>query len=362
MRLLVLAVAATGAAHVRPLTTRAAVRGAVRCQAEPPKRVPVPFAPLSKQEIVHKLDAVPVFSVVNARQEMVASAGPDGELNGCFYLDLTEAKADLQALQTANPRARLTLATTPLGTAFALSEWQSMPAASRFDKPGSGERMIRDASRRARQPRPAGAGASPDDPDDIREALTDEAERMTEAASSAAKVRLRPIQAELAAVAEMLEAESPCPPLLRRRNRISGAVPLYGSDELRITRPASESEQLQAEGAAVNEVETLLPLFLRRADARAAWLASGGAEADLPPLQLTDLRTLAWQMQTEGAQDWRPIVLVAPSDSIAHVEEEQRASIAAAALEAAAEPKEGTARSQGLAEIFPIEKKMFPDA
>ena len=51
--------------------------------------VPVPFLPLTEQEIVDKLNAVPVFSVVNRERQMVPqSAGEAGEL-AVSYTHLT---------------------------------------------------------------------------------------------------------------------------------------------------------------------------------------------------------------------------------------------------------------------------------
>ena len=52
-------------------------------------------------------------------------------------------------------------------------------------------------------------------------------------------------------------------------------------------------------------------------------LASGGGDADMPEVQVTDLRTLAWQMQVDGAQDWRPLLFVAPQPSIDYVQRAQ---------------------------------------
>jgi hypothetical protein len=85
------------------------------------------------------------------------------------------------------------------------------------------------------------------------------------------------------------------PPLLRRRNQVSGALPLFGSDQIRFAAD---------EGAGAGS--TSLPLFFKRDDLRAAWLASGGKADAMPPVQVTDLRTLAWQMQYDISQDWRP--------------------------------------------------------
>ena len=43
----------------------------------------------------------------------------------------------------------------------------------------------------------------------------------------------------------------------------------------------------------------------------------------MPEVQVTDLRTLAWQMQVDGAQDWRPLLFVAPQPSIDYVQRAQ---------------------------------------
>ena len=106
-----------------------------------------------------------------------------------------------------------------------------------------------------------------------------------------------PLQAARAEVevATPLLAEAPVPPLLRRRNQVSGALPLFGSDQIRFAAD---------EGAVAGR--TSLPLFFKRDDLRAAWLASGGKAEAMPPVQVTDLRTLAWQMQYDVTQDWRP--------------------------------------------------------
>ena len=42
--------------------------------------------------------------------------------------------------------------------------------------------------------------------------------------------------------------------------------------------------------------------------------------------QVTDLRTLAWQMQFDTATDWRPMLLVAPEAAIAYVQAQQAAA------------------------------------
>lgn len=93
-------------------------------------------------------------------------------------------------------------------------------------------------------------------------------------------------------------AASPTPALLSRRNRKEGAIPLFGSDSIRFSPSKAEAE------AAQSEEDYLVPLFLRREDLFNAWLASGGA-ADAPPeVQVTDLRTLVWQMECDSDRSW----------------------------------------------------------
>jgi len=252
--------------------------------------VPIPFRTLSQQEIVDKLDAIPAFSIVAAGDQMVPTRGPDGGLSCCFYMDLEEAKGALAAVQTRNPGQALTLAATPLGTAFALSEWRSSPpsAAAERARPG-----VMDALRRSL--REDEGGEVPTEP----------------AAGGGPDTRLQASQSELEAVEDALAA-SPAPPLLQRRNRLLGHLPLFGSDNIRF----------RAEEA--DEAPAWMPLFLRREDVASAWLASGGDASSLPSLQVTDLRTLAWQMESDESHDWRNILLVAPDSSIEFVQQQQQ--------------------------------------
>lgn len=239
--------------------------------------IPVALRPLQRQEIVDKLDAVPVFSVVNRQTRQVVPASTENGVLCCyFHLDVDEAAESLAMLQRRNPSLPLALTATPLGTAFALCEWE------------------RQASQEDEEEDSEGLGFADDDYDEDPDAPKIE-------------LRLQAARAEVE-VATPLLAEAPVPPLLRRRNQVAGALPLFGSDQIRF---ASE------EGAAAGNEQ--LPLFFKRAELGAAWLASGGAEDAMPPVQVTDLRTLAWQMQCDVSQDWRPLLFVAPASSIDYV-------------------------------------------
>ena len=67
-----------------------------------------------------KLNAVPVFSIVNGAEQMVQTPDKEsGELACRFYLEIDDAKAALQELRSNNPNAMIDVAVTPLGTASA---------------------------------------------------------------------------------------------------------------------------------------------------------------------------------------------------------------------------------------------------
>jgi len=279
---------------------------------------PVALRCLSRQEVVDKLNGVPVFSVVNGADQMVATPeGAEEALTCCFYLEIQDAQAALEKLQKANPRALVKIATTPLGTAFALSEW---PNRNGFD---------------AATPS-VGRGSPTDDADaDSLDAKYDNFEiddgdaADFEDESDRPALRLQAAAAEVESVRGLLK-RSPVPPLLRRRNVLQGPIPLFGSDAIRFQLPVAEDDSACEEGSAT----TLTPLFFRRGDLLAAWAASGGTADSLPAVQVTDLRTVAWQMLYEREQDWRPMLFVAPEPAIDFVKEQQAELEAAAAAEA----------------------------
>ena len=287
--------------------------------------VPIPFRPLDRQEVVDRLDAVPVFSVVNSDQMMLPSRpANDSALSCTFYLDLADARLALASASELNPGMALSLAVTPLGTAFALSEWQQPPPALDDDDADTAARqgvaqILRETISGSPPPAPSAAAST----------------SASTSASAEIRLRLQANQAEIDAVRHLLAA-SPTPPLLARRNKLEGAIPLFGSDEIRFAprkeegRGAEEGAEEGAEDGAAVEEDYLLPLFLRREDLLSAWVASGGAAETPPPIQATDLRTLAWQMECDSDRNWRPILLVAPDESIAIVEQMQQKPTAAA--------------------------------
>lgn len=93
---------------------------------------------LSHQEVVDLLDTVPCFhlaahsnssAMIPTTDNAASAEDGAGEPCGCWYLDPADGRARLAATQSANPQLQLALETTPLGTAFALSEgWSAAPA------------------------------------------------------------------------------------------------------------------------------------------------------------------------------------------------------------------------------------------
>ena len=92
---------------------------------------------LTHQEVVEKLDKVPMFYIVavDHNEALVQTDdGPDGQACGCWYFDRADATRQLERLQKANGEGapRLALETVPLGTAFALTEnWRPLPEGTR---------------------------------------------------------------------------------------------------------------------------------------------------------------------------------------------------------------------------------------
>jgi len=299
------------------------------CQMMAEQQPPLGLRVLTREELLDKLNAVPVFSVVNGAQQMLATPDETSGAPFCrFYLDVSEAQAALAELRAANPRVLIELAVTPLGTAYALSEWGDVDDVEAGGVAGSG------LSSRA------------DDDDVLDDDWDDDGlddEYLGDGSSGGrpeVAVRLQAAQAEVDSVGDVL-GRSPVPPLLRRRNAREGPVPLFGSDLLRFQLPADAASDADSTDA------SMVPLFFQRADFETAWAASGGAPEKRPAAQVTDLRTLAWQMQFDPNQDWRPMLFVAPEAALDFVKEQQQ--IAAAQAAAAAQPVElSPADAQGL--------------
>ena len=81
---------------------------------------------LDKEEVLAKLNEVPVFCVANAAEQLmtVASTGTESTTI-VWHLDVDEALASLVATKAANPSAGAQLTVAPLGMALTMSTEQS---------------------------------------------------------------------------------------------------------------------------------------------------------------------------------------------------------------------------------------------
>lgn len=79
--------------------------------------------PLEVQEVVEKLNTVPAFKVVDDETgDIVPTPGKGGEACLCWYADPHDARVALAIVAAREPGRQLSLGTTPLGTALAMSE------------------------------------------------------------------------------------------------------------------------------------------------------------------------------------------------------------------------------------------------
>jgi len=87
---------------------------------------------LTREEIQEKLNEIPVFSVVDAQENIVPTLVERGEpASLVYYIDLNEAHAVLAELRVQHPGHNLTIGIDPLGTVFALTkEWVDSGAPS----------------------------------------------------------------------------------------------------------------------------------------------------------------------------------------------------------------------------------------
>lgn len=114
-------------------------------------------------------------------------------------------------------------------------------------------------------------------------------------------VRLQPSQAEYCSMRESLGF-----PAAEETGDASGSpqlIPLFYSEKLTFEDP---------------DGGVLAPLFFGVDCLRAAWVASGQSADNLPGLLLTDLRTLAYDMEHDTPSDakWRSMVLIPPETSM----------------------------------------------
>ena len=78
---------------------------------------------LDKQEVLEKLNAVPVFAVANGAGQLMSTVSEFAETAApviTFYLDIADAKASLAFATADDPSAGVQLTVAPLGKAFTM--------------------------------------------------------------------------------------------------------------------------------------------------------------------------------------------------------------------------------------------------
>ena len=98
------------------------VRAGQRSQPRLPLRRVRALVSLDKQEVLEKLNAVPVFAVANGAGQLMSTVSEFAETGApviTFYLDIADAKASLD-LAKSDPGAGVQLSVAPLGKAFTM--------------------------------------------------------------------------------------------------------------------------------------------------------------------------------------------------------------------------------------------------
>lgn len=88
----------------------------------PLRRARAPVS-LGKQEVLEKLNAVPVFAVANGAGQIMSTVSEFAETGApviTFYLDIADAKASLAFAMADDPSAGVQLSVAPLGKAFTM--------------------------------------------------------------------------------------------------------------------------------------------------------------------------------------------------------------------------------------------------
>jgi len=250
-------VGATSLSAMRPLR----IRGGEADNAPPSPSLTEKVA-LSKEEIIRKLNNVPVFCVLNADDGVVGTRAPDGDKPVCtWFADSAEARAVLEIMQKANPEiAGLHLGVHGLGNAFTMCNgWGDE------DGPTMGELKH------------TGDGPAP-------------------------KVSMR-----LQANRGLLKQVAP---------QLEGILKGDGVDPGSWLLPIFLCEQLQS--------AQIFPVFLDPADVAKTWVAAGRDKETVPQdLKCMDLRTFIAMMQKPD-NPWRLVQFIGSQGAIELAVEQQQ--------------------------------------
>lgn len=237
--------------------------------APPPSGEVPPSRALSRQEIVDKLNEVPVFCITNLDGNVIGMRAADGAGKPmvCWFTDAMEARALLDAAQKSS-EASLRLGCHGMGAVFTqCNGWGAADA------------------------EPTEAGAAP----------TAQSE-----AGEAVELKLQGSHKLIADTSPQLRE------LLASQSLDAGCwqLPIFMCKELQSTQ--------------------IVPVFLHPADLSATWIKSGGTEENLPKnLAMMDIRMLVKEMQVDSSP-WELIHFVVSPESIKLADELRKAKEAEA--------------------------------
>ena len=209
------------------------LRGGADGDDKPP--LPEPRA-LSREEIMEKLNEVPVFGIHNSEGHMIGMHDADGsKASCCWFTDASEARALLEATSKKNPEAGLCLKVSGLGGAFTRCNGWEKEKKEEEDEFGLEDTLF--------------------------SASEDEDETATQSTTAAgAPIELR-LQGSHALVAEM-------------KPKLEELLKEQGIDAGCWTLPVFLCNELQS--------RSIVPVFLHPADLTATWEKAGGDKDKMP--------------------------------------------------------------------------------
>lgn len=233
-------------------------------------KLPIPPSKaLTKMEIMEKLNAIPVFCILNKENGVVGMRAVDDDAPSCcWFTDPLEARALLEATQKSNPEAGLHMGCHGLGAVFTrCGGW------------------------------PAG-----EEPEGYK--MPEESPQSADGEKVLLKLKgqhglYKEVQPRLV---ELLKGSGMDPGCWQ--------LPVFFCDEL--------------------QSRSIVPVFLSPQDLAATWVKAGRTEESIPEnLTLMDIRMLVAQMQTDSSP-WSLIQFVGSMESVKLAQEVQAAAEAAA--------------------------------
>lgn len=243
----------------------ASVGAAAGATRETSQTVPPPRA-LSRVEIMDKMNAVPVFCILNEDGGVVGMRSADGSDKPavCWFTDALEARALLEAAQKQSPESKLRLGCHGMGAVF--TQCKGWGAVAEGETPVTGFEVAQEST----------------DGEGVDLKLQGPHKLVADTSSQ---------------LQELLKAQSLEPGCWQ--------LPVFMCKELQSVK--------------------LVPVFLHPSDVSATWIKAGGTEENLPKgLSMMDLRMLVKEMQTDSSP-WSLIHFVVNPESVKLAEELRKA-------------------------------------